>query len=493
MQTLLKFFVCGILSAFILPPFFIFPLGFIAFPFFYILVTNKDFLNKTKFFQFLCGFFYGLGLNIIAFIWIKEPFLIYKETTEFFYISYLLVFYCSIYYGFCTFVLGFIKNYFAKLLLIPALFVVCEFLIGNIGYGFPWLTFSLVYSSNIFMINFVYFLGTYGLSFFSILIFLLPINIFIVLYKKNNNLLKVYLSIILTSVFVFSLLVIIRIYDFKLTDKNSLNITLVQLNLSLLNKNHNFSQQNTLKNIENIIKKSKSELIIFSENDFPYMVKNLNQLEFIQDIIHKNQTVLIGGTRKKDLKYFNTLFFVQKNKIQEYDKIKLVPFGEFLPLRKYLTFFDIIVGQNDYSIGKNIINIINLNGLRIIPIICYEIIFINELISKDNFDNKLIVNVTNDSWFGKLSGPYQHFYIARTKSVELNKKLVRVSNNGVSAITNEIGSIISYIPLNKNKTLTTKINNPVSLYNLTYYHNLIFILLIFIILFALIVNFKNNE
>ncbi|PPR48193.1 MAG: hypothetical protein CFH18_00172, partial [Alphaproteobacteria bacterium MarineAlpha5_Bin8] len=141
----------------------------------------------------------------------------------------------------------------------------------------------------------------------------------------------------------------------------------------------------------------------------------------------------------------------------------------------------------------NIINIINLNGLRIIPIICYEIIFISELISNDNFDNKLIVNVTNDSWFGKLSGPYQHFYIARTKSVELNKKLVRVSNNGVSAITNEIGSIISYIPLNKNKTLKKKINNPVSLYNLTYYHNLIFILLIFIILFALIVNFKNNE
>ncbi|PPR45664.1 MAG: Apolipoprotein N-acyltransferase [Alphaproteobacteria bacterium MarineAlpha5_Bin8] len=493
MQTLFKFVVCGLLSSFLFPPFFILPLGFVAFPIFFFLITDQKFLRKTKFFKFLCGLFYGLALNFIALIWIKEPFLIYKETSELFILSYLLVLYCSLYYGFCTLILSFIKNNFSKLMLIPVLFVLCEILRESIGYGFPWITYSLVYSSNIFTINFIYYLGTYGLSFFIILVFLIPTNIILILFNKKNYLLKIYFVTSLLIIVAFSSLVINRI-NFSKENKNNLyEILLVQLNSSLLDRNKNLSQQNTMEEITKIIQMNKSDLLVFSENDFPYIVESLNQLKFLQDMMHEDQTIIIGATKKDNSKYFNTLFSIQKNNILEFDKIKLVPFGEFLPFRKYLNFFNIIVGQNDYSIGEKNRHILISNNISILPIICYEIIFFNDLINKENFESNLLVNITNDSWFGELSGPYQHFYITRKRAVEFNKTLIRVSNNGISAIIDELGNIISHIPLNEKRTLAKNINKPENLFNLTYFHNLIFIFLFFISLGALIINLKNNE
>ena len=85
------------------------------------------------------------------------------------------------------------------------------------------------------------------------------------------------------------------------------------------------------------------------------------------------------------------------------------------------------------------------------------------------------------------------FYITRKRAVEFNKTLIRVSNNGISAIIDELGNIISHIPLNEKRTLAKNINKPENLFNLTYFHNLIFIFLFFISLGALIINLKNNE
>ena len=78
-----------------------------------------------------------------------------------------------------------------------------------------------------------------------------------------------------------------------------------------------------------------------------------------------------------------------------------------------------------------------------IPVICYEIIFFNDLLSKINQKSPILINITNDAWFGKHSGPYQHFYLSRIRSTEFNKFLIRVSNNGVSATIDNYGRIIN--------------------------------------------------
>ena len=103
---------------------------------------------------------------------------------------------------------------------------------------------------------------------------------------------------------------------------------------------------------------------------------------------------------------------------------------------------EIIAGSTDFALGEGQ-RIVGINDeLNFIPAICYEIIFFWKLINDENNNADFIINLTNDSWFGQLSGPYQHFYLSRLRAAEFNKPLIRVSNNGISAaIARKIGNV----------------------------------------------------
>ena len=145
---------------------------------------------------------------------------------------------------------------------------------------------------------------------------------------------------------------------------------------------------------------------------------------------------------------------------------------------------EIISGSSDFQKGDSERIIITEDNLKILPIICYEIVFekIFKNINKKEID--ILINITNDSWFGARSGPYQHFYISRIKALVANKLLLRVSNNGISAIINNNGKIIKSSNLNEITQIKykLKINNTKSYFHihkiLMYYLFSIFILLI---------------
>ena len=151
------------------------------------------------------------------------------------------------------------------------------------------------------------------------------------------------------------------------------------------------------KKLQRIIKhidESTAELLIFGENNFPYLLDDL-ELKIIKDSLKENQTLIIGATRYENNKYYNSLVNINSINITYFDKKILVPFGEFLPLRDSLTFFESIAGQNDYSKGK-IERIINLSAnISFIPVICYEIVFYWKLLNKFNNKANFIVNITN--------------------------------------------------------------------------------------------------
>ena len=145
---------------------------------------------------------------------------------------------------------------------------------------------------------------------------------------------------------------------------------------------------------------------------------------------------------------------------------------------------EIISGSTDYQKGDAERIITTSDNLKILPIICYEILFekIFNNINKKEID--ILVNITNDSWFGTRFGPYQHFYISRLKALVANKPLLRVSNNGISAIIDNNGKIIKSSKLNKITQLKhkLKINNNKSYFSthkiFTFYLFSIFIFLI---------------
>ena len=369
--------------------------------------------------------------------------------------------------------------------MIPIIFVITEIIRENFLFGFPWVTFALIGSSNYYFLQLAYFIGTNGLSFFLISFFLIPVIFFMLKDARIKFFLKIYLIASFLLIFVLIFLIFIRL---NLLPKQEItinnNFSLNQLNISQSDKLNSQFNDDRIKEILKIIKSQKNTTYIFSETDYPYIIKNNNIVDFFQRYISNNNSIIIGGIRKDGSQYYNSIYFITKDYFQLFDKTILVPFGEFLPFRNYLRFLENIVGSADLEKGK-LNRLIKTNfNLNFIPVICYEIIFFNDLLSNININSPLLINITNDAWFGKHSGPYQHFYLSRIRSSEYNKFLIRVSNNGISATIDNYGKIINYFPLNRKKIQNLNINLPLELNNLINFHKLIYLFIIIVTIIA---------
>jgi apolipoprotein N-acyltransferase len=125
-----------------------------------------------------------------------------------------------------------------------------------------------------------------------------------------------------------------------------------------------------------------------------------------------------------------------------YDKAHLVPFGEYIPFGDFLPIRKLSVGAIDLSAGPGP-QTLTLPGLPgFAPLVCYEAIFPHAAIDEANRPT-WILNVTNDAWYGRSSGPFQHFAIARTRAIEEGLPLVRVANNGISGVVDAAGRVLA--------------------------------------------------
>ena len=451
------------------------PLGFVIFPYLIILISNLS--NQKSFFTFFFnGFLFGLGFLIIYLSWVHSPFLVYEATEGYAFLALLLPVFLSIFFGLGFVIYKYLILKFHIILITPFIFVLIEFAISNFIYGFPWVSNSLILSNNIPGFFLIKYLGTITSGYLILLLFLLPLifSYFRSIKKNYKQLLIVYSPLI----FFFLLVIFSVVSKQKMLNKE----VVLEIN-QLVNPINSINKKNTEEIIKKLINESKSDYIIFAENNFPYLIDK-NNLNTLNTFIKDNKKVIIGATTIHDGDYYNSFFLLEKNKIQTFDKQILVPFGEFLPFRKYLNFMEIISGSTDYQKGDAERIITTSDNLKILPIICYEIVFdkIFNNINKKEID--ILVNITNDSWFGTRSGPYQHFYISRLKALVANKSLLRVSNNGISAIIDNNGKIIKSSKLNKITQLKykLKINNNKSYFPthkmFTFYLFSIFIFLI---------------
>ena len=308
MIYIIKFFFCGIICSFLFPPFFLFPLGFLVFPYLYFLLKDKKIQIETKFIQFIYGTTFGLGISIIVLYWVREPFLFNPATKDYSPLSLLLTFYIAIYFGFVFLILSFFKDDFTKLIMMPVVFVLAEIIRENYLFGFPWITFAVIVSGNYYFLQLAYFIGTNGLSFVLIFLFLIPVSFFKLTENKTKLFSKIYLIISFILLLIITSLIFIRLSFLNDQDANlKINFSLNQLNISQSDKLNNVFKDNRVKEIIKIIKNKKNTIHIFSETDYPHIIENNNIVGVFQKNLSNNNSIIIGGIRKDNNKYYNSI------------------------------------------------------------------------------------------------------------------------------------------------------------------------------------------
>jgi apolipoprotein N-acyltransferase len=197
--------------------------------------------------------------------------------------------------------------------------------------------------------------------------------------------------------------------------------------------------------------------LIWPESAFPYVVAHEPQA--LAAITHALQgKVLITGAARLEGdgagrrgRLYNAIQVFENGKVVDfYDKAHLVPFGEYLPLEDWLRPFGVtqlVPGIWDRGEGARRLTAPGLPPMS--PLVCYEAIFPGEVAPKNARGEraKLLLNLTNDGWFGRTPGPYQHFAQARLRAIEEGLPLIRVANTGVSAIVDPYGRLLESLPL----------------------------------------------
>ena len=174
----------------------------------------------------------------------------------------------------------------------------------------------------------------------------------------------------------------------------------------------------------------------------------------IKKNFNKDHYIIFGVNKlnKKTNSFYNSLLLVDNelNIINQYNKQKLVPFGEFLPFENLLNKFGlkkITEGHGSFIRGNEKTNI-QIDQLNILPLICYEVIF-TSIIQQSSPDTNLIINISEDAWFGNTIGPDQHYAKSIFRAIENGTFFLRSANKGISAIIDNKGVIIK--ELNRNE------------------------------------------
>ncbi len=468
--------VLGAATALVMPPFHLLPLLWVSFPGLLWLLDGAT----TRRGAFAVGWFFGLGQFAAGLHWVAHSFLTDPER-----FAWMIPFAIgglaaglALFTGLTTLALRATGTRgWSRVVAFAALWMLFEWVRGWALTGFPWNLMGTAWTVVPAMLQPASVIGVYGLGLITVALAALPATLAAPRGRPGRRRPMAVGIALLALVGGWGTLRLSAAGPPDASAIESVRLRLVQPNIPQVEKWHpglkvrNVGDQVALSRMRSADAEGTPlpppTHVIWAETAVPfYLAETPDLLRLLGDTAPEDGLLLAGARRRlveggRVARLWNSLQAIDGDGriIATYDKVHLVPFGEYVPFKEWLRIAKLTTGSVDFSPGDGRPTL-RLPGLPpVAPLICYEAIFPGAVADPDDRPEWLL-NITNDGWFGLSPGPYQHFAAVRLRAVEEGLPLVRVANTGISGVVDPFGRVTAYLELGRRGVLDAALPRP---------------------------------
>jgi len=462
--------VAGALSALAMAPFNAWPVLFLTFP---VMVWLIDGAGAGRLrgvpAAAMAGWWFGLGYFVPGLYWIGYAFLV--DASTFAWLMPFAVLGLPAYLAlFTAFGFALARSLWtrdaSRVIALAASLTISEWLRGHVLTGFPWNTFGYALSEPLALAQTASLIGLWGLTFVSVAIFASPA----VLIDGTSRGRKPWIApaiavLLLVAMGIFGS---VRLMHQPTTMVAKVKLRIMQPNLQQDVRFNYAAKAEVMQKYLALSDRASGpqstgvhdvSVLIWPESAFPFfLTREPDAMAQIAGLLPKGTVLITGAVRAPDVppgvritRAYNSIYVIDHDGsvLSTYDKLHLVPFGEYLPFQDWmekLGFVQLTKVQGGFIPGTRRRTMEIPNAPRALPLICYEAIFPADVVARDDRPG-WIVNLTNDGWFGISTGPYQHLQQVRLRAIEQGLPVVRAANTGISAVIDPLGRIVARLGL----------------------------------------------
>jgi apolipoprotein N-acyltransferase len=461
----------GALSALAMAPFNAWPVLFLTFPVLVWLIDGSAAGRRHGVpAAAMSGFWFGLGYFVPGLYWTGYAFFV--DAPTFAWLTPFAVLGLPAYLALYT-ALGFAlarliwTNATSRVLALAISLTVSEWLRGHLLTGFPWNAFGYALSEPLALAQTASLIGLWGMTFLSVAIFASPA---VLIDGKSSGprpwTVPAAALALLVAMGIFGA-VRLSLQPTKMVADVKLRI--MQPNLQQDVKFNYSAKAEVMQKYLTLSDRASgpqstgvrdATILIWPESAFPFfLTREADAMAQIAELLPKGTVLITGSVRAPDdlkpgvkvTRAYNSIYVIDHDGsvLSVYDKLHLVPFGEYLPFQNWmekLGFSQLTKVQGGFIAGTRRHPLAIPNAPRALPLICYEVIFPGNVAARDDRPG-WIINLTNDGWFGISTGPYQHLQQARLRAIEEGLPVVRAANTGISAVIDPMGRIAAQLGL----------------------------------------------
>jgi apolipoprotein N-acyltransferase len=466
-------FAAGAVSALAFAPFGFYPVLWITIPVFVWLIDGSEVPEGATWWRRLVpaavvGFAFGFGFFVAGLWWIGAALLV--DAGAFAWALPLAVAglpaMLALFWAFgAALARAFWTEGWPRLLVFAVAMSVAEWLRGHLLTGFPWNAFGYALAPSPVMMQSAALVGTWGLTLAAFFVFAAPV----LLLADRHHTRRANRIVFAAAVVLYGLHItygVVRLSGAPDAMVPGVTLRIVQPAIPQ-DERWASARADTIMARYAELSRSGNGMngvthLIWPESAFPFLLtENPSALTTIADLLPPGATLLTGAARAERVigsddppMVFNSIYAIDDaGEIRAaYDKVHLVPFGEYLPfspLLRALGLRQVIALPGGFSPGQTLRTLSLPGAPPFAPLICYEIIFPGAVIAPGSTRPQWLLNVTNDAWYGDTPGPYQHFEQARVRAVEEGLPLVRAANSGISAIVDPHGRVLATLGLSE--------------------------------------------